>query len=151
MERWEVALRLALQQVEQARSKDLDIKIQRTGMAIENLLKAVLMKAGKYVDESRGGDRHHICRKLYRKIKKEGCLEKEIIEEMEKILIDNRLIYMDQKLLNCETTAGFYPNIRYPIEVEGGWIAIVEHLSPKALQEKYKLLIKFRDLIKQNL
>ena len=151
MERWEATLSLAFQQIEQARSKDLDIKIQRTGMAIENLLKAILMKAGKYIDESRSGDRHHICLELYRKIKKERCLNKSIIEEMEKILIDNRLIYMDQKLLNCETTAGFYPNIRYPIEREGVWIAIVEHLSPEILQEKYKLLIKFKDLIKQNL
>jgi len=39
MERWEATLSLALNQVEQAKNKDLDIKIQRIGMAIENLLK----------------------------------------------------------------------------------------------------------------
>ena len=151
MERWEATISLALQQVEQARSEDLDIKIQRAGMAIENLLKAVLMKVGKYIDESSSGDRHHKCIKLYRKIKEEGCIDENIIKEMEEILIDNRLIYMDQKLLNTETTAGFYPNIRYPFEVEGVWISIVEHLSPEILKEKYELLIKLRDLIKGNL
>lgn len=60
----------------------------------------------------------------------EGCLEEDIIKEMAEILIDNRLIYMDQKLLNVETTVGFYPNIRYPIEANGDWISLVEHLSP---------------------
>ena len=151
MERWEATLSIALQQVEQARSEDLDIKIQRAGMAIENLLKAVLMKAGKYIDESRSGDRHHKCIELFGKIKVENILDENIIKEMEEILIVNRLIYMDQKLLNTETTAGFYPNIRYPFEVEGVWLSIVEHLSPEILEEKYELLIKFSDLIKQNL
>jgi len=109
------------------------------------------MKAGKYVDESRGGERHHICFELLRKIKKEGCLDKNIIKKMEEILIGEKLIYMDQKLLNKETTAGYYPNIRYAIDVNGVWISLVEHLSPEILQQKYKLLIKFRDLIKENI
>jgi hypothetical protein len=120
-------------------------------MAIENLLKAVLMKACKYVDESRSGDRHHKCLKLFKKIMKEDCLEENIIKEMEEILIDNRLVYLDQKLLNTETTAGFYPNIRYPYKVDGVWVSVVEHLSPEILQEKYELLIRFRDLIKESL
>ena len=151
MERWKATLKLAIRQVEQSKNKDLDIKVQRIGMAIENFLKAVLMKAGKYVDESRNGDRHHICIKLFRKIKKEGCFDENIIDELERILIDNRLIYMDQKFLNTNTTAGFYPNLRYSTEVDGVWISHVEYLSPKILQEKCKQLIKFRDLIKQNL
>lgn len=151
MERWEATLSMAFQQVKQANSEDLDIRIQRMGMAIENFLKAVLMKAGKYVDVSRGGDRHHICLELFRKIKNEGCLDNNVIGEMDKILINNRLIYTDQSLLNVETTAGFYPNIRYPIETDGVWISIVENLSPEILQEKYELLIKFSELIRQNL
>jgi len=151
MERWEATLSMAFQQVKQANSEDLDIRIQRMGMAIENFLKAVLMKAGKYVDVSRGGDRHHICLELFRRIKNEGCLDNNVIGEMDKILINNRLIYMDQSLLNVETTAGFYPNIRYPIETDGVWISIVENLSPEILQEKYELLIKFSELIRQNL
>jgi hypothetical protein len=151
MERWEATLNQALKQVELAKIEELYIRVPFIGMAIENFLKAVLMNAGKYVDVSRGGDRHHICLELFRKIKNEGCLDNNLIEEMYKILINNRLIYTDQSLLNVETTAGFYPNIRYPIETDGVWISIVENLSPEILQEKYELLIKFSELIRQNL
>ncbi len=49
MERWKATLKSALRQVKQAKNKDLDIKIERTGMAIENLLKAVLMKKSPLV------------------------------------------------------------------------------------------------------
>ena len=97
MKRWKVTLKMAIKQVDIADNEDLDIRVQYSGMAIENFLKSILMKSGKYVDEHRNGDRHHICLELYNKIKREGCLDSEIISEIEDILINKRLIYMDTK------------------------------------------------------
>jgi len=151
MERWEATLEMATKLVDLSKNQDVYTKIQSIGTAIENILKSILMKANCFKDNSFRGDKHHKCFILYEKIKNNECLDRHVIQKIEQILIKDRLIYMDQKLLNCDTTAGYYPNIRYPIKVNGTWISIVEELNEEVLQEKHKLLIKLLYIIKKNL